>query len=73
MDKTYIFKLSHFYFIGSNLQNNSNFASNNNNKGFIPYRNSTLTMILRESLGGNSHAIMVQYFKINIIYSYYYS
>lgn len=27
--------------------------------GHIPYRNSTLTMVLRDSLGGNSHAVMI--------------
>lgn len=28
-------------------------------RGHIPYRNSTLTMVLKDSLGGNAHAIMV--------------
>ncbi len=28
-------------------------------RGHVPYRNSALTMVLKDSLGGNSHAIMV--------------
>jgi hypothetical protein len=28
-------------------------------RGHIPYRNSTLTLVLKESLGGNSHAVMI--------------
>lgn len=28
-------------------------------RGHIPYRNSTLTMVLKDSLGGNSHVVMV--------------
>ena len=45
---------------GKQLRNNDSTGyKNDNTSGFIPYRNSTLTMILKESLGGNSHAIMV--------------
>ena len=28
-------------------------------KGHVPYRNSTLTMVLKDSLGGNAHAVML--------------
>jgi kinesin family protein 1 len=36
-------------------------SANKNHRGavHVPYRNSTLTMVLKDSLGGNSHAIMV--------------
>ncbi len=28
-------------------------------RGHVPYRNSTLTTVLKDSLGGNSHVVMV--------------
>lgn len=36
-------------------------SANKNHRGavHVPYRNSTLTMLLKDSLGGNSHAIMI--------------
>jgi hypothetical protein len=34
-------------------------AKGTTKKGHIPYRNSTLTMVLKDSLGGNAHTVMV--------------
>ena len=45
--------------LGSCIQALSEQSSHNHNNGFIPYRGSKLTRLLKDSLGGNCRTVMI--------------